>query len=229
MSPYFLLCISPHAFLKVNVPETVFQSYQSYSVQTPQLSARNLGVWGLPWWSSGKASACRCRGPWVDFWSRKTVRATGQLSSQVTTTEPVDPEPRLYSKRSRRNEKLESSPYLPQLEKACWQQQTQNSPKNRTWCLTSCLSLCHRSHGLFASVTEDYLHSFDMLLFHIFVYLYKLFSLLEFSYPHPTFSNNSHSDNRYWVFQVVWITIFSGKISLALDDFSLCSHGPRAW
>ena len=43
----------------------------------------------LPWWLSGKESACQCRRHGFDPWSRKSSHATGQLSLCATTTEPV--------------------------------------------------------------------------------------------------------------------------------------------
>ena len=33
---------------------------------------------GLPWWSSGKESACQCRGRGFNPWSRKIPHAEGQ-------------------------------------------------------------------------------------------------------------------------------------------------------
>ena len=43
--------------------------------------------WGLPWWLSGKESACRR--PGFDPWSRKIPRAAEQLSPCSTSTEPA--------------------------------------------------------------------------------------------------------------------------------------------
>ena len=42
---------------------------------------------GLPWWSSGKESACQCRGCGFNPWSRKIPHAEGQLSPCTATTE----------------------------------------------------------------------------------------------------------------------------------------------
>ena len=50
---------------------------------------------GLPWWLSGKESACQCKGYEFDPWSGKIPHATEQLSQYATTTEPV-----LYSLRA---------------------------------------------------------------------------------------------------------------------------------
>ena len=44
---------------------------------------------GLPWWLSGKESACQCRGHGFDPWSRKITHAVEQLSLYITSTEPV--------------------------------------------------------------------------------------------------------------------------------------------
>ena len=42
---------------------------------------------GLPWWYSGKESACQCRGHRFDPWSIKISYASEQLSSRATTTD----------------------------------------------------------------------------------------------------------------------------------------------
>ena len=44
---------------------------------------------GLPWWRSGKESACQCRGHGFELWSGKIPLAAEQLSPCTTTTEPV--------------------------------------------------------------------------------------------------------------------------------------------
>ena len=49
-----------------------------------QISAR-----GLPWWLSGKDSACQCRRRGFNPWSRKIPHALEQLSPCTTATEPV--------------------------------------------------------------------------------------------------------------------------------------------
>ena len=47
---------------------------------------------GLPWWLSGKESACQCRRPRLDSWSGKIPHAMEQLSPCTTTIEPtLDP------------------------------------------------------------------------------------------------------------------------------------------
>ena len=42
---------------------------------------------GLPWWLSGKESACQCRKCWFHPWSGKTPR--GATKPVTTTTEPA--------------------------------------------------------------------------------------------------------------------------------------------
>ena len=44
---------------------------------------------GLPWWLSGKESACLSRRHGFDLWPRKTPHAVGQLSPCAATTEPL--------------------------------------------------------------------------------------------------------------------------------------------
>ena len=44
---------------------------------------------GLPWWLSGKESACQCSRHEFDPWSRKIPHAVGQLTPCATATEPV--------------------------------------------------------------------------------------------------------------------------------------------
>ena len=44
---------------------------------------------GLPWWLSGKESACQCKGHRFDPWSRKIPHASEQLSPRATITEPT--------------------------------------------------------------------------------------------------------------------------------------------
>ena len=66
----------------------------------------------LPWWLSGKESACPCRRLRFDPWSGKIPHTVEQLSPRTTTIEPVlessqtatteAPEPMLLNKRSPR-------------------------------------------------------------------------------------------------------------------------------
>ena len=44
---------------------------------------------GLPWWLSGKESACQCRRHVIDPWTGKIPHATEQLSPCTATAEPV--------------------------------------------------------------------------------------------------------------------------------------------
>ena len=43
----------------------------------------------LPWWLSGKQSACQCRRLRIDPWSRKIPKTMEHLRPCATTTEPV--------------------------------------------------------------------------------------------------------------------------------------------
>ena len=47
---------------------------------------------GLPWWSSGWGSACQCKGPGFDPWSRRIPHASRQLRSGATATEAWAPQ-----------------------------------------------------------------------------------------------------------------------------------------
>ena len=47
------------------------------------------GIQGLPWWLSGKESACQCRRHRFNPWSRKIPHALKQLSPCTTAVEPV--------------------------------------------------------------------------------------------------------------------------------------------
>ena len=44
---------------------------------------------GLPWWLTGKESACQCWGHDFDPWSGKIPHASEQLSPFATTAEPT--------------------------------------------------------------------------------------------------------------------------------------------
>ena len=57
--------------------------------------------WGLPWWRSGWASACQCRGHGFEPWSGKIPHAAEQLGPWATMTEPAHLEPVLRNKRRR--------------------------------------------------------------------------------------------------------------------------------
>ena len=63
------------------------------------------GQAGLPWWSSGWGSACRCRGHGFEPWSGRIPRAAERLGPWATTTEPAQVEPVLHNKRSHDNER----------------------------------------------------------------------------------------------------------------------------
>ena len=49
---------------------------------------RSIYLLGLPWWLSGKESACQCKRCGFDPWPGQIPRATEQLSPCPTSTEP---------------------------------------------------------------------------------------------------------------------------------------------
>ena len=104
---------------------------------------------GLPWWFSGKESACQCRRHRFNLWSRKIPRAKEQLSPCSATLQPGSqnyrahilelPKPSCPASCHLQHEKppwwevcapqLESSPCSPQLEKARKAVKTSAQPK----------------------------------------------------------------------------------------------------
>ena len=56
---------------------------------------------GLPWWRSGRESACQCRGHGFGPWSGKIAHAAERLGPWATTTEPAGLEPVLRNNRGR--------------------------------------------------------------------------------------------------------------------------------
>ena len=80
-------------------------------------SFKNMYV-ELPWWSSGKEYALKCRGHRFDPWSRKVPHAMGQLSPCVTITESICLQSMLCNKKRAHTPQLESSFHLLQLEKS---------------------------------------------------------------------------------------------------------------
>ena len=56
-------------------------------VQAPVLHQNSRH--GLPWWRSGKESACQGRGHGFEPWFGKIPHAVEQLSPCTTTTEPA--------------------------------------------------------------------------------------------------------------------------------------------
>ena len=73
-----------------------------------------LKIVGLPWWLSGKKSACQCRRHGFDPWSRKIPQAVGQPSLCATITNFTCPGAKVLQP--------ESSPRLLPTEKAHTQQ-----------------------------------------------------------------------------------------------------------
>ena len=58
---------------------------------SPHLSKHphKFTIWGLPWWFSGKESACQCRRHGFNPRSGRIPHASEQVSPHATTTEPV--------------------------------------------------------------------------------------------------------------------------------------------
>ena len=85
---------------------------------------------GLPWWLSGKKSACQCKRYGFDPWSRKIPHAVEQVSPCATTTELCSRARALRQENLLRREayaQLGRSPLLPQLQKALASTETQHS------------------------------------------------------------------------------------------------------
>ena len=78
----FSLCTGSYPLL-IPIPQasTTFYPLQLWQINIPKQ--------GLPWWLSGKESACQCRRHGFNPSSRKIPHATEQLSPCSTTTEPV--------------------------------------------------------------------------------------------------------------------------------------------
>ena len=104
-------------------------------------------IGGLSWWLSGKESDCQCRRHGFDPWSRKIPHASEQLSSCLTTSEPVLGSPGTATTEARSPQSLcsttrkatargspctamSSSRFL-RLEKALMQQQRPRTVKNK--------------------------------------------------------------------------------------------------
>ena len=75
------------------MPETVGNRVSNEGVYT--LLSFNFQGWiktvpeGLPWWLSGKESACQCTEHSFDPWFRKIPHAAELLNPYTTTIEPV--------------------------------------------------------------------------------------------------------------------------------------------
>ena len=65
--------------------------YQQPSIgaKTIKLLEENIGVGGLPWWSSGKESAFQCRGRGFPGRGTKIPHVAGQLSLRSAAAEPT--------------------------------------------------------------------------------------------------------------------------------------------
>jgi len=66
-------------------------SQVSFDYSSMESNETNDGGRGLPWWLSGKESACQCRRHQFDPWSGKIPHATEQLSPCATTTALQNP------------------------------------------------------------------------------------------------------------------------------------------
>ena len=62
--------------LQINKEKTT----QSKMSKGYEMAICRKGIWGLPWWLSGKESACQCRRHRFNPWSRKISHVTEQLS-----------------------------------------------------------------------------------------------------------------------------------------------------
>ena len=126
---------------------------------------------GLPWWLSGKASACQCRRHRFDPWSRKIPHAMEHLSPMCCNYWACALEPRTWNfwdlnpreqqekppRWGARALRLESSPRLRQLVKSPGnkedpaQQKTKNKKQKKTTVITgkpSCSwgsPVCHQT------------------------------------------------------------------------------------
>ena len=80
------------------------------------ISASRSEVSGLPWWLSGKESACQRRRHKFDPWSGKIPQAVDQLSLCATTVEPV-----LYSPGTTTTETLRTGARAPREKPLQWE------------------------------------------------------------------------------------------------------------
>ena len=69
----------PSLILKLQLPQSMLSEFWVISEILSD----------LPWWVSGKESACQCRRHGFDPWCRKIPRSVEQLSPCDTTIEPV--------------------------------------------------------------------------------------------------------------------------------------------
>ena len=60
---------------------------------------------GLPWWRSGRESACQCRGHGFEPWSGRIPHAAEQLGPWATIAEPARLEPVLRNRRGHDSER----------------------------------------------------------------------------------------------------------------------------
>ena len=98
-------CVWPCICHRKSPPTAWFKTSQIYHHILEATSLKPRCHQGLPWWPSGKGSACQCRRHGLDPWSGKIPHAMGQLSLCATTTESECPRTHAHSVRSRCNEK----------------------------------------------------------------------------------------------------------------------------
>ena len=104
------------------------------SIVTMQWGLNRKPSRGLPWWLSGKESACPGRRSRFDPWSGKVPRGTEQLSPRTTTAEAHAPQSRRSAGREATTGRrslgaTKSSPCSPQLEKAHTATKAQHSQR----------------------------------------------------------------------------------------------------
>ena len=103
----------------------------------------------LPWWLSGKESACQCRRPGFDTWSGEIPHAAQQPSLCATVTEPVLWSPGATTTEPTRCKYRSPGACAPQREKplqreACTSQ-LEKSPRSSQWEKSPCSSQREKS------------------------------------------------------------------------------------
>ena len=75
------------------IPGLLAQSLKTKNIVHKKWTLKMVYPSGLPWWVSGKESACQCRGHGFDLWSGKIPYAMGHLSSAPQLPKPAHLEP----------------------------------------------------------------------------------------------------------------------------------------
>ena len=94
-----------------------------------QCGDSNLGCVGLPWWLSGKESACHCRKHRFEPWSRKIPHATEPPSPCTTAIELQSLHQNYWSTVLWQEKLSQWEACTLHLEKACAARMTQHKPK----------------------------------------------------------------------------------------------------